>query len=87
MNTAFLLMAQYQTAIIPAEKVARDYFQLTTDKFIRKTLAGDIQLPLVRMEQSQKSARGVHLADLAAYLDKQRAAALKVAGMRQDASD
>lgn len=81
MNTAFLLMAQYQTAIIPAEKVARDYFQLTTDKFIRKTLAGDIQLPLVRMEQSQKSARGVHLADLAAYLDKQRAAALKVAGI------
>lgn len=81
MNTAFLLMAQYQTAIIPADKVARDYFQLTTDKFIRKTLAGDIPLPIVRMEASQKSARGVHLADLASYLDKQRAAALKVAGM------
>lgn len=85
MNTAFLLMAQYQTAIIPAEKVARDYFQLTTDKFIRKTLAGDIPLPLVRMEQSQKSARGVHLSDLAAYLDKQRAAALKVAGIHDKA--
>lgn len=68
MNTAFILMAQYQTAIIPAERVAKDYFQLTADKFIRKALAGDIPLPLVRMEASQKSARGVHLADLAAYL-------------------
>lgn len=83
MNTAFLLMAQYQTAVIPAEKVARDYFHLSTEKFIRKTLAGEIPLPLVRMEGSQKSARGVHLTDLAKYLDRQRAAALKVAGMAE----
>lgn len=81
MNTAFVLFAQYQTAIIPAERVARDYFHLSTDKFQRKVMAGEIPLPLVRMESSQKSARGVHIADLASYLDKQRAAALKVAGM------
>ncbi|MGZ5829371.1 MAG: pyocin activator PrtN family protein [Xanthobacteraceae bacterium] len=36
-----------------------------------------IALPVVRMETSQKSARGVHLCDLADYLDKRRAAALK----------
>lgn len=84
MKTAFILMAQYQTAIIPAERVAKDYFHLTADKFIRKALAGDIPLPLVRMEQSQKSARGVHLADLAAYLDRQRYAAMKVAGIKPD---
>lgn len=81
MKTAFILMAQYQTALIPAEKVARDYFHLSTEKFIRKALSGEITLPLVRMEGSQKSARGVHLTDLANYLDKQRAADLKVAGM------
>lgn len=81
MNTAFLLMAQYQTALIPAERVAKDYFSLSTDKFMRKALAGEIPIPLVRMEASQKSARGVHLADLARYLDKQRDAALRVAGM------
>ncbi|MGZ3409696.1 MAG: pyocin activator PrtN family protein [Xanthobacteraceae bacterium] len=34
-------------------------------------------MPVVRMETSQKSARGVHLCDLADYLDKRRAAALK----------
>jgi len=81
MNTAFILLAQYQTAIIPAQRVAKDYFNLTTDKFLRAVGSGEIKLPIVRMTGSQKSARGVHLADLAAYLDTHRAAALKVAGM------
>lgn len=80
-NTAFLLMAQYQTALIPVAKVARDYFSLSPEKFIRQIQTGEITLPLVRMTGSQKSARGVHLADLAAYVDLQRAAALKVAGL------
>jgi hypothetical protein len=38
---------------------------------------GEIPLPLIRMEKSQKSAKGVHLIDLAQYIDKQRAAAQK----------
>lgn len=81
MNTAFLLMAQYNgRAVIPVEDVCRDYFQhLSVEKFIRKTGTGEIRLPLVRMEASQKAAKGVHLTDLAAYLDKRREAALKEA--------
>lgn len=85
MNTAFLLMAQYQTAVIPAAKVAKDYFGLTPEKFIRKVGAGEIPLPLVRMEASQKSARGVHLTDLAAYIDRQRAVAHTVSGTPEPA--
>ncbi len=78
MNTAFLLIAMYSgRPIIPAEDVARDFFGLTTDKFIRKVSAGSIALPLVRMEASQKCAKGVHVGDLADYLDKRRAAAVK----------
>lgn len=78
-NTAFLLMAQYDgRAVIPAETVCRDFFShLTLDKFLRKQAAGEIDLPLVRIEASQKSARGVHLLDLAAYVDKRREAALR----------
>lgn len=70
-NTTFLLMAQYDgVAIIPADQVCRDYFgHLDTPKFIRKVDAGEIDLPLVRIEGSVKSARGVPLVDLAAYLD------------------
>jgi hypothetical protein len=78
-NTAFLLMAQYGgAAVIPLEFVCRDYFRhLTVEKLLRKILAGQIALPIVRMETSQKAARGVHLGDLADYLDQRRAAALK----------
>lgn len=79
MNTAFLLMAQYDgLAIIPIDTVRRDYFShLTTDHLIRKISAGDIKIPMVRMEPSQKAAKGVHLTDLAEYLDQQRAIARK----------
>lgn len=79
MNTAFILMAQYDgQAIISLELVCRDYFtHLTPEMFQRKVMSGQIKLPITRMETSQKSARGVHLNDLATYLDLQRAAAAK----------
>ena len=82
MNTAFLLMAQYNAqAVIPVASVVKDYFpHLTTDNFLRKVALGDIKIPLVRVEPgSQKGARGVHLTDLAQYLDERRAAAVKEA--------
>jgi Pyocin activator protein PrtN len=74
MNTTFLLVAQYSgAAVIPVETVCQDYFShLTPEKFVRKCLAGEIDLPIVQMEKSQKSMRGVPLTDLAAYLDKHR---------------
>jgi Pyocin activator protein PrtN len=78
-STLFLLMAQYGgRTIVPIDQVCRDFFgHLTVDKLLRKALRGDIALPIVRIETSQKSQRGVHLVDLAAYIDKRRAAAVK----------
>lgn len=79
MKTVFLLMAQYDgRAIIPIDLVARDYFpHLTTDKLVRKLSAGEIALPMVRIEESKKAAKGVHLTDLAAYIDRRVEAARK----------
>lgn len=78
MDTTFLLMAMYSgRPIIPAQDIARDFFGLNTEKFVRKVSTGDIALPLVRMETSQKCAKGVHISDLAEYLDRRRAAAVK----------
>lgn len=80
MNTAFLLMAQYNAqAVIPVEAVVRDYFpHLTVPNFLRKVATGDIKIPLTRIEvSSQKAARGVHLTDLAGYIDTRQAAAKK----------
>lgn len=74
MNTLFLLMAQYNgQAIVPLARVCEDYFShLTPEKLLRKVLAGEIDLPITRIEGSQKAAKGVHLQDLASYLDEQR---------------
>jgi hypothetical protein len=71
MNTTFLLMAQYSgKAIIPIEDVCRDYFShLNASKLVKKISAGEIAIPLVRIETSQKCAKGVYLTDLAKYLD------------------
>ena len=77
--TLFLLMAQYQgRTIVPLDQVCRDFFgHLSVEKLLRKALRGDLALPIVRIETSQKSQRGVHLVDLATYIDKRREAALK----------
>jgi hypothetical protein len=79
MKTAFILMTQYDgLAVIPVDWVCRDYFRhLTVEKFLRKVLTGDIDIPIVRIEGSQKCAKGVHVTDLAAYLDKRAEAARK----------
>ena len=77
--TVFLLMAQYHgKAVISVDEVCRDYFaHLDPPKFIRKVGAGDIAIPMIRMEASQKAAKGVHINDLAEYIDKQADAARK----------
>jgi hypothetical protein len=79
MNTIFLLMAQYDAkVIIPIDTVCRDFFApLTLPILLRKISVGEIPLPLVRMEKSQKCAKGVHLIDLAIFIDEKRAAAVK----------
>lgn len=58
MNTAFLLMAQYEgRAIIPVDVVSKDYFNLTTAKFLAKTTSGEIELAVVRMEAARPCER------------------------------
>lgn len=78
-STAFLLLAQFSgAAIVPLELVRQQYFgHLTKDKFMRQLWAGKIPLPVVRMTDSRKAARGVHLNDLASFIDRKHALALK----------
>ncbi|WP_128931932.1 pyocin activator PrtN family protein [Bradyrhizobium zhanjiangense] len=78
MNTALLLMAQYNGMVIPLELLCRDYFQhLTPNEFARKATNGSLDIPVVRIEGSAKTTRGIHLADLAKWIDDRRAAAQK----------
>lgn len=79
MTTIFILLAQYgATAVVPIDIVARDYFShLSAEKLLRKVSQGETRLPVVRIEASNKSAKGVHVQDLAKYIDERRAAAQK----------
>ncbi len=82
MTTMWLLLAQYQgETMIAIDRVARDFFEVQDNsgmpRFLRKLEAGEIPLPVIRMERSQKGAKMIDLRDLAAYLDERRAAAPK----------
>lgn len=80
MNTVFLLMARYDAqVVIPIDVVCRDFFApLKLHNLIRKISAGDVALPLIRMEpSSSKTAKGVHIQDLANFIDTRHAAAVK----------
>lgn len=79
MNTLFLLMAQYEgKAVIPLDQVCKDYMHLTVEKFKLKCMSGEINVPIVRLgANSQKAALGIHLKDLADYIDRQREKASK----------
>jgi len=61
--TLFLLMAQYNgKTVVPIDQVCRDFFgHLAVDKLLREALRGDIALPIVRIETSQKARRGVFI--------------------------
>ncbi|MCP5854543.1 pyocin activator PrtN family protein, partial [Klebsiella pneumoniae] len=65
-------------AVIPLDRVCADYFpHLSPTKMKMKIARGEIRLPLIAMERSQKSSRGVHVTDLAEYIDARRAEAQK----------
>lgn len=79
MKTLFLLMAQYDgQAVIPLDRVCLDYMNLSVEKFKRKRLDGEIDIPVVRLgAESQKAGLGVYLNDLADYIDRQREKAVR----------
>lgn len=79
MDTLWMLQGRYShLPVIPAATVCLDHFpHLTPQKFLRKISDGQIKLPLIRIEGSQKSAKGVLSCDLANYIDEQRNAALR----------
>jgi len=70
-DTLWMLQGRYEfKPIIPAETVAQDFFDLQERAFLRKIDSGDIALPIVKLESSQKAAKGVHVKDLAEYIDQ-----------------
>ena len=57
--------------IIPLDRVREDFFDgMSQEHLLRRISEGKLDLPVVRIDASQKAAKGVALTDLAAYLDR-----------------
>jgi hypothetical protein len=80
MKTVFLLLAEYETGIIPLDKIADRWFGLTTRKAAERAAAGALPVAAFRLG-SQKSQWQIHATDLALWIDEQRAAAAERAAM------
>jgi hypothetical protein len=79
-KTIFLLMAQHDgRAVIRLADVAREHFGITEHVLLRKVRGGEIKLPILEMEDSQKGLKGVHVSDLAAYIEARQRIAQKIA--------
>ena len=64
--------------IIPLDRVREDFFDgMSQEHLLRRISEGKLDLPVVRIDASQKSAKGVALVDLATYLDRRIEAARK----------
>ena len=74
MNTTFLLMAEYGTAVIPLEIVAERYLGLDTRAAKARAKHGELPFPAYR-DASQKAPWLVHVSDLAEWIDAERAKA------------
>lgn len=76
-RTAFLLMAQYEKPLIPLELAAADFLQISTRLAKERAAAGTLPFPTMRLADSQKAPRFVHVDDLAKWIDDSRAEARK----------
>ncbi|WP_431689510.1 pyocin activator PrtN family protein [Hahella sp. NBU794] len=77
MNTAFLLMAEYETSQIPLTVIAEKYLNITVRTEIqRKARAQQFPFAVYRAK-SNASEWIVHVHDLANWIDNQREEAAK----------
>lgn len=75
MKTLFLVMAQYEAAEIPLEKLCKEHFGMKLPQAVRK--AALHQLPVPFYKKAGKSGYFCSLQDWADYLDKQALQARK----------
>jgi hypothetical protein len=75
MNTAFALLARFESPTVKLDDICEEFFGLGRDKAYQLANLNSLPVPTFRASQSQKAPRLVHIEDLAKYLDAQRAEA------------
>lgn len=77
MNTAFLLMAQFNKAVIPITEICEEYFGLSAATAKSYAAAGKLPIPAFRTGKSNKATWMINVTDLAEHLDDLRDKAKK----------
>ena len=78
MNTTFLLMAQFNKALVPLKEVCDEFFGCSLRTATQKANAGTLPIPILKCDgASKKSPLLVHVSDLAALIDLRREEAKK----------
>lgn len=75
MNTAFALLARFESPTVPLEDICEEFFGMKKEKANEKASLNELPVPTFRASDSQKAPRLVHVDDLAKMLDEQRATA------------
>ncbi len=75
MNTVFLLLAEFDTGIIPLDDIAEKYLGLSTAQARRRAASQALPFPVHKAISSQKAPWLVSAQDFAKHLDQQREAA------------
>ncbi|TXZ98656.1 pyocin activator protein PrtN [Vibrio cholerae] len=70
LNTVFLLMAEFNTAVVPLSQISQKYFGLAPRTAKDRATAN--RLPIHVWRESQKAEYLVSLIDLANYIDEKR---------------
>ena len=74
MNTAFMLLAQFEKPVVNLDDICVEYFGCKSHTAKQKALAGTLPVPAFRCG-SNKTTWLIHVTDLAVMIDKQREAA------------
>ena len=72
MKTELMLWARYERESVPLKEVAAEYLGLTLQEATRQWNEGKLAVKAFRLRESQKAPLLVHIADLAAMIDKRR---------------
>lgn len=75
MNTAFALLARFESPTVKLEDICDEFFGMGKEKAYQRAALNELPVPTFRTSESQKAPRMVHVDDLAKLLDEQRAAA------------
>lgn len=72
MNTAFALLARFESPTVKLEDICEEFFGMGKDKAYERAAVDGLPVPTFRASESQKAPRLVHVDDLAKHLDDQR---------------